>query len=60
MNKTLQAQFTGVAIVLIDVSLQLTKLFFSFRSFRKHRRARKKEKINVPLRWRSINPPRFF
>ena len=47
-NKTLQAQFTGVAIVLIDVSLKLTKLFFCFRSFRKHRRPREKEKKMPP------------
>ena len=40
----MQAKFTGVAIVLIDVSLKLTKLFFCFRSIRKHPRARDKEK----------------
>ena len=46
-----------------------TLFYFSLRSFRKHRRAREKEKYRTsiffsptptPLRWRSINPPRFL
>ena len=43
-----------------------TLLYFSFCSFRKHSRAREKEIYFLflpplpPLRWRSINPPRFL
>ena len=47
-----------------------TLFYFSFRSFRKHRRARKGEReserlfstssIPTPLHWRSVNPPRFL
>ena len=46
-----------------------TLFYFSLRSFPKHRRAREKEKYRTsiffsptptPLRWRSINPPRFL
>ena len=49
-NKTLQAQFTGVAIVLIDVSLNLTKLFFLFVLFANiGDLARKKNKCPLAL-----------
>ena len=49
-----------------------TMFYFSFRSFRKHRRARENERrgrernlsssspTTTPLRWRSINPLRFI
>ena len=49
-NKTLQAQFTVVAIVLIDVSLKLTKLFFLFVLFANiGDLARKKNKCPLAL-----------
>ena len=51
--------FTTVRLSGGNVASTQSLFYFSFRSFRKHQRTLEGERT-IPVRWRSINPPRFL